>query len=730
MSEPTTRPDPAEELARLIRHHRELYYAGEPEISDAEFDALEDQLRALRPDHQVLAEVGAPPASSEAPAPAIRRVEATYPAEVTAKAGKLVSTSHAYYAGDFRVADTDYKALFLELEAAAPDHPALEAVVPPMGREWKKAQHELPMGSLNKVNSEEELLAWVERCDELAKTAGATPLGGDLVITEKLDGLSVELVYEGGLLEAGITRGDGAIGERITPNVAVMRGVPQRIPHQARLSVRGEILLSKDGGEELAAHKREVDRRFTGLTSLRNAASGQARAKEPRLLPACRYLQVLAYDVEGIDSELEREKLDHLRALGFATPPAVFGDRSVVVETYRAYASGKRSALGYEIDGLVIRSNSMRTAALLGELNNRPRAAVALKFENEMKVSTLREIRWETGPTGRITPVALIDPVLLAGATVVRASLHNLARVTELGIGVGDQVLVSRRNDVIPYVEKVEVKGPEVARAPSSCARCGVAISRDGEYIVCRNDQCPAKRIGRLSIWVRQLDLLAFGEKTLERLFEEGLAREPADLYRLTRDKISSLDGFGDISAKKLLEQLEATKQVPLPQLIAALGIESVSLETGKLLLKAGLDTFEKIASASAEQLARIPGLGEIKAERIVEGIKSRREEVDRLRAVGVVPVAPREGGPLFGLSFCFSGAHSRPRKVLHGIVEKNGGQIANDVTKGLSYLVLADATSNSSKAQKARKLGTEVIDEEGFLAIVTGKGGSSAGAG
>ncbi|MBI4817787.1 MAG: NAD-dependent DNA ligase LigA [Deltaproteobacteria bacterium] len=722
------RDDTIQELARLIRLHRKLYYAGAPEISDEEFDALEDQLRALDPRHEVLAEVGAPPESREAVAPAVRRAEQAYSPEVEARAEKLRAASQSFYSMEPKVSEQTYKLMYSELESSAPGHPVLDAVVPPTGREWKKAQHELPMGSLNKVNSEGELLEWAARCDELAKSAGVESISHDLVVTEKLDGLSVELVYDGGTLEAAITRGDGSIGERITPNVAVMGGVPAKIDRTGRISVRGEILLDKQGGEELAAHKREVDKRFTGLTSLRNTASGQARAKEPKLLPACRYLRVLSYDVEGVEAEHEKDKLELIAALGFETPPVIFGETRAVLEAYRTYASGRRSSLGYEIDGLVVRANSLRGSALLGELNNRPRAAVAFKFESEMKISTLREIRWETGPTGRITPVAFVDPVQLAGATVVRASLHNAGRVEELGIGVGDQILVSRRNDVIPYVEKVEVKVGPVAAAPTTCARCGVPIFKEGEYLVCRNDECPARRIGRLAIWVRQLDLLAFGERTLERLYEEGLAREPSDLYKLTTQQISRLDGFGEVSAKKLLEPLQAAKQIPLPQMIAALGIESVSLETGKLLVKAGFDTFDKIAQASVQTLSSIPGLGSIKAEKILEGVRGRLAEIARLAEVGVVPVAPREGGPLAGLSFCFSGTHSRPRKVLHGIVEKYGGQVANDVTKGLGYLVLADATSSSSKAQKARKLGTQVIDESGFAEIVRQKGGDPTG--
>jgi DNA ligase (NAD+) len=335
-------------------------------------------------------------------------------------------------------------------------------------------------------------------------------------------------------------------------------------------------------------------------------------------------------------------------------------------------------------------------------------------------------VDWSTGDSGRITPIANVEPVRLAGARVVQASLHNLANVERLGIAVGDEVLVSRRNDVIPYVEKVAVKLSEgVAAAPSVCASCQAPVARDGEYLVCKNLDCPARRIGRLRQWIGRLELLNWGEKTLIRLYEEGLAREPADLYRLTPERLMALDGFGETTAKKLLEPLHAMKKIPLDRFIAALGIETVSTETGALLVRAGYDSIERIAGATAEELAAIPGLGAIKAEKIREGVLGRVDEVARLAEVGVVPVAPREGGPLAGLSFCFSGSHARPRKALEKIVEQNGARVASSVTKGVSYLVLADASSTSSKAEKARKIGTQVIDEEAFDALVRERGGA-----
>lgn len=724
----TRTPDPkaVEALAEQIRFHRDRYYNDQPEISDEEFDALEDRLRALAPDHPVLGEVGAAPAADAAlDAAAEAEAQALSAAQDAGRlAEQLEAEADRAYAG--RPGDPrHYKGLWLAVARLDEGHPTLTRVPPPQGMDWPKARHEIPMGSLNKVNAEQELKDWAARCDELAVKADLPPVSTDLALTEKLDGISIEVVYAEGRVETAITRGDGLVGERITANVMRMQGVPAEIGHRGRISVRGEIILRKSDAPAFETFKRGVDKRFEQLKSLRNTAAGIARTKDAKLLGACRYLTILFYDLEGLELASERDKLAFLKAQGFATPSMVFGDVDAVLAEHRRYADAARAALDYDIDGLVARANALHSFTLLGELNNRPRAAVAYKFGNEMMVTTLLGIQWSTGDSGRITPIAQIEAVFLAGAEVRQASLHNVANVRAMDIGVGDQVLVSRRNDVIPYVEKVVVKGPNHEQPPSACGACGEPVTVDGEYLLCGNETCPARRVGRLKTWIKHLGLMEWGEKTLERLYERDMVKEPADLYRLTVADVQRLDGYGEVSAKKLLDPLNAAKQIPITTFIAALGIQSVSKETAKLLIGAGYDSFEKIAAASVEALSAIEGLGAIKAEKIITGMRGRLDEIARLAEVGVVPVRPAEGGPLAGLSFCFSGAQSRPRKELELLVEKNGGAVRSAVTKGLTYLVLADPNSTSSKAQKARSLGTEIIDGGGFEEIVRSRGGT-----
>lgn len=716
-----------ERLAEKIRYHRDRYYNDQPEIDDSEFDALEDRLRQLAPDHEVLGEVGAAPVDAALESKAEAEADAlVQEQDADALAERLVQEQLRFYDG--KTSDPKmYLGLYIALERSAPSHPILAQVVPPRGRDWVKARHEIPMGSLNKVNTREQLEEWAERCDKLATEAELDAISADLSVTEKLDGISIEVLYDHGQLEAAITRGDGVVGERITPNVAQMQGVPRTIDHRGRVSVRGEIILTKADAERFTVHKKSVDPKFTVVKSLRNTAAGIARTKDPKLLPGCRMLTILFYDIEGVEGlKTDEDKLEFIESQGFSTPFVDFGDVEKMVEVWQAYEDTRRKALAYEIDGLVVRANDLRTTALLGELNHRPRAAVAFKFGNEMEVTELVGIQWSTGDSGRITPIAQIEPVFLAGAEVRQASLHNIGKVRAMKIGVGDQVLVSRRNDVIPYVEKVVVHGPNEEQAPERCAACERPVTVDGEYLVCTNLDCPARRLGRLKTWVKHLGLLEWGEKTFVRLLDEGLVNEPADLYRLTEDDITKLSGFAQISAQRLLAPLATKKELPLPVFIAALGIPSVSRETAKLLRGAGYDSIDAILAAEPEALAEVEGLGAIKAEKILTGLAARKEEIDRLESVGVRPTTLEEAGPLAGLSFCFSGPATRPRKELAAIVENNGGQVASGVKKGLDYLVLSDPESTTSKAQKARKIGTEIIDEAAFEALVEARGGTT----
>jgi DNA ligase (NAD+) len=568
------------------------------------------------------------------------------------------------------------------------------------------------MGSLNKAVSEEEFRAWAARCDELGKKDKLKGITADLFVTEKLDGLSLAVTYDKGKLASAITRGDGEVGELITQNARRMKGVPPTLKSKQSFTVRGEIILKLS----------DMKKAFPGAANPRNQASGTSKRLDGA---GCEHLTVLFYDLDGIDWKNEVAKLEILEELGFLVPNSKACDLDGALAWHKEYAKTKRAKLDYEIDGLVVRANDSHVQHMLGELGNRPRAAVAYKFASQAKVTTLIDIVWETGSSGRVTPVAVVKPVVLAGATVQRASLANAGMIAELDIGIGDEILVSRRNDVIPYVEEVVTKKGKTAKPPTKCSICKSTLERIGEYIACRNKKCTALVEGRIENWIDALGVLDWGDKLIAQLVEAKLVNEPADLYKLKPPQIASLERRGMIIAQKVLDNLNAA-QLSLPKFLAALGIENFGLQTAKTICNAGFDSLEKVQKATLAELSALPGVGPSKGKAVFEGLKERKAEIARLVAAGVVPVARSAGGPLAGKTFCFTGALARPRKELEQLVEERGGTLLAGVTKELMFLVMADPSSGSSKAEKAKKYGTQCLDEAQFMAMVAGKGGGT----
>ncbi len=614
----------------------------------------------------------------------------------------------AYYNGAPLVSDAAYDALEDTLRELDPKHPFFSTVGAPVRSvtEWPKARHAIPMGSLNKAVNEEEFRKWAARCDELALQQKLKPISQNLFVTEKLDGLSLAVTYERGVLKEAITRGDGQVGERITPNAARMKGVPGTLKKSVSLTVRGEIILKRS----------DLKKAFPGAANPRNQAAGTSKRFDGQ---GCEHLTVLFYDLDGIEHETEDEKFELLKDLSFLTPFQLTTDLEGAIAEHVRYAKKKRAALDYEIDGLVVRAHDPHVHAMLGEVNNRPRGAVAYKFASQAQVTKVLDIIWDTGSSGRVSPVAVVAPVVLAGATVQRASLANASRVAELDIGIGDDVLVSRRNDVIPYVEEVVVKRAPTAKPPKKCRVCKAPLEKSGEYLSCRNDACRALIEGRLQNWVDAQGILEWGETLIAQLVEAKLVKEPADLYTLEPEDIAQLDRRGLVIAKKVLATLKAPLPLSLPKFLASLGIENFGAQSAKAVVAGGFDSLEKVRKATLDELAAIPGVGRAKGKAAFEGLKKRSKEIERLLKVGVVPVTKKAAGPLAGKTFCFTGALSKPRKVYEQLVEEKGGTLLAGVTKELHYLVMEDPTSGSSKAQKAAKYDTKCIDEKQFLALV-----------
>ena len=639
-------------LEKELRRHRQLYYNEQPEISDAEFDELVDELEKLAPDSEVLAEVGAP-------------------------------------------VDLD--------QAGLPTK-----------------EHRIPMGSLDKV-TEDKLELWVEK---------AGPL---FLIQEKYDGISLELEYRDGRLVDAITRGDGFTGEVVTHNAAHFANISGELPVAFTGSVRGEVILRLSAFEE---HFRQKD-----FANPRNTVSGTVRKKHgDRSLN--RHFELFFYDALSVDREFETEK-EKMAYLGeeLGLPVAVsYFDQTMegLLEIYRLYegdeeGEGKRFELDYEIDGLVVRSDSIALQQELGSRQNKPRYAMAYKFPSSGSATKLLAVDWSLGLGSRITPVARLEPVQIAGVMVSNATLHNVDAIAELDLRIGDTVFVERRGDVIPKVIRVLEPGSgEKPEPPASCPSCRRPLCMDGKFLVCPSDECPGKTYGDILKWINSLEIDSLGEKWVSTLIEAKLLEDPADLYALSIEALVPLDRMGETLAAKIVQNIGDSRAPALERFIAALNIPGFSRQRARMLIDEGVITLAQLLEMPAEEISAVKGFADISSEGIVAGLQKKSPLIEKLRNLGV---EPRQGEPaeevdgvLNGKTFCFTGAIQRidpltekrlTRKQLEEMVKANGGRSLKDVTSKLNHLVMANPDSKSSKAKKARGLEVNILSEEEFFALL-----------
>lgn len=566
---------------------------------------------------------------------------------------------------------------------------------PPLDGKWKKYQHEVPMGSLNKVNLPEELEDWYKKC-------GGT---GKLFITEKLDGISVSLKYDKGLLVTGATRGSGEIGEDITRNVKKMKGVPHELDEEFTGHIRGEIVLCHTDWKE---HMPE-------MANPRNAASGVAKRVDGH---KAQHLTVLAYTIEGKDFPTEYDAFKGMQTMGFQTPRFTRGSLQDGKDAWQKYMDETRELLDYDIDGLVLRINDRAQQFALGEENHRPKGAIAFKFEAPEARTIVRNIVVQVGDTGQLTPVAEFDEVELLGAKVKRASLHNFSLVKQLGVDVGASVLVCRRNDVIPYIEKV-IDSTGYFGIPKKCPACSANTVQVGEYVICPNkSECPPQILGRLNKWIKEHGILEWGESILTKLIDAGKVEDVYDLYTLKVEDITSLERMGEKGAANLLAELDKYREVPLEKFLGGLCIDGVATSTAKSIIDAGYDTLDDVLGMSVKAMENIPGFGEKRAQAFHNGLVENANRIESILKSGV-SIKDRVKGSLTNKSFCFTGSMDTPRKELQKMVENSGGEVKKSVGKGLTYLVIDNPASTTSKAQAARKLRINLISEKEFLEMV-----------
>jgi len=630
--------------------------------------------------------------------------------EITSLLDDIDKYDSAYYNDNTKlISDEEYDGLKDKLRAIKPPKEDKELSVrikttlarvgapPPKHGKWAKYNHEVPMSSLNKVNLPEELENWANKCN--AKK--------EFLVLDKLDGISISLKYENGILVNGSTRGDGSVGENITVNVKKMKGVQNKLPEPLTSHIRGEIVLRHSDWKKY----------FPDLKNPRNSASGIAKRIDGT---GVEHLSVIVYTIEGKDFNYENESMDYLKKLGF-TVPNYFKVNSIkdIVSLWNKYMSQTRDSLDYDIDGLVVHINDRSHRFSLGEENHRPKGSVAFKFESPEARSVITNIICQVGDTGVITPVAEFNEVELLGATIKRASLHNFHKVEELCVNIGAEVIIERCNDVIPGIKEVVRKNNGAFQPPDKCPVCGAITVTDGKFVYCSNEKtCPPQVKGRINKWVNEHGILEWGDAVITKLIESGKVKDIGDLYRLTASDIASLDRMGDKSASNLIEELDKYRSVTLESFLGGLCIRGIATSIAKAVVDAGYDSLDDIMSVSVCELEQIPGFGYDRATAFYNGIIKNTDRINDILNAGLT-IKARIKGSLTGKSVCFTGTMEQPRALLQKMVEENGGEVKKSVGKGTTYLVISDPNSNSSKAQAARKLGTILISEKQFLDMI-----------
>ena len=636
------------------------------------------------------------------------------------------------------ISDAEFDRLFdrlLQIESGfpdliTPDSPSQRVGATP-SKKFESIPHRIPMLSLQKVTSVEEFTDFDRRVKEGLETDKEI----EYVVEPKLDGLAVELIYKNGLFTTGSTRGDGAKGENITPNLRTIRNIPLRLSAAAGrkyplLEIRGEVIMKRSAFAKLNA--RLVTLEEQPLANTRNGAAGSLRQLDPKIT-ASRPLVFYAYGISDTDLHglsTQSAVMDFLKSEGFATNDMIKTVAGVLgVSAAFDRLSKVRPTLDYEIDGMVVKVNDFSAQRTLGQISRAPRWAVAWKFAAEQGETVLEDVEFSVGRTGTITPVAKLRPVRLSGVMVSNASLHNEDELTRLDIHYGDTVSVRRAGDVIPEVmEVVADKRPKDAKRvvyPKKCPSCGGPIVRlEGEAAHrCLNVACPAQIEGRLIHFASKggLDIEGLGDKLAKQLHEAGLVRDPADVFFLTLEQLLPLDLMGDKRAQNLLDAIDRSRHVELSKIIYSLGIIGVG-ETAARILAEELGSFDQLANATPDRLQTINGIGPVIAENIAQFFANEgsRAMIAKLRRGGMVfPVQKKRDrqGALLNKTFVITGTLSHPREHFKELIESNGGKVSDAVTKKTDYLVCGEDAG--SKLEKAKKLGVSVIGENELLELI-----------
>ena len=649
---------------------------------------------------------------------------------------KLNEASRRYYdQNESDISDDEWDAMYAELRkleektgermADSPTRRVGGAVM----EGFEQHRHIARLWSMDKAQSEDEILAWAQRCEKQTNDAGGLPKNS-YCVEYKLDGLTVNLTYDGGKLVQAATRGNGEIGEAILPQAMTIRTIPLTIPFTGRMEVQGEGIM------RLSELKKYNETAAEPLKNARNAAAGALRNLDPQVT-ASRHLDAFFYQIgyiEGRSFETQQDMLAFMKENGlnispFVRPAQTIGEALEAVHEIEQ----KRETLDFLIDGATIKITDMRTREVLGTTDKFPRWSIAFKFPAQETVTKLLKITWEVGRTGKLTPLAHLSPVDICGVTVKRATLNNYDDICRKRVRIGSEVWVRRSNDVIPEIMGVvwdgEGEAPETdIQPPTVCPACGgelVKLREDGVHLFCLNrTSCRPQAIARMAHFASRqgMDIETFSTRTAGLFYDELGVRSAADLYHLDREKLVALKGFGEKKAEKLFAELEKSKDCELDAFLFAIGIPNIGKKTAYDLM-AHFGTLEALMGASEQELVDVEDVGGIVAASITEYFadEENRRFVNRLLEVGVRPQmhAQQDAGTLFeGMTFVLTGTlPTLSRAQAQEMIRKNGGKATGSVSKKTSIVLAGE--SAGSKLDKARELGVRIIDEAQFLQMI-----------
>lgn len=610
--------------------------------------------------------------------------------------------SHLYYNQQPQISDAEFDVLWDGLKALDPNNPILSKVGANIKDRDDKIEHIIPMGSQAKVANPQELKKW-------AKKVKFSPF----LLQYKLDGISIELQYVQGTFNFGVTRGDGIVGLNISENVKKMQGFKPQIDTNFTGGIRGEIIMTKE----------VFNQKYHNTQNPRNTASGISKRKDGQ---GSEDLTIICYDAINLNPDRpfknELTKMEWLNAQGFKTVETkIFNTTEEVIE-YRDHISEIRNTLNYEIDGLVIKEKEIDVEDMK---RPRPEKQVAFKFAAEEVKTKIVDVEWSESGVN-YTPIAIVKPVEIAGTTVQRASLSNPDILRALNIQIGSEVVISKRGDIIPHVERV-ISNPKTSRSiriPDKCTACGTQLINEGSRLYCPNLDCSRLEYKRLKKWIKKLGILNFGNLILEQLFQKKIIKTIPDLYKLNIEDLMKLERVGEKSAKKALENLLAIKEIPLHRFIAGFHIEGMGERLVKRVVDSGYDTLEKLYNASESELANVKGFADITAKTLKNGIHSlypQMQELLQMRKISIRITNKEENlmADIEGKTFCFTGKlETLKRDEAFQLVEEQGGIPKKSVVKDLDYLI-TNSIKKTVKLQKAEEQGTKIINEDQFKELI-----------